>query len=265
MSDTCLYVDDRGSGRPVVLVHGWSAHSGVWGPLADDLRAGCRVLRVDLRGHGRSRALPGPWDYPALAADLADLLHTRGLERPLLIGWSMGVAVVLTLLARHGCTPAGLVCISGNPCQVSRPDYPHGVPATTITRLQRLLSRSFEAGLQAFTSLLLEPHETVLPEAAALLQQLRDPNLTPAPDAARETLACLATADLRTAAAGLAVPTLIIHGTADRVCPCAAAHWLHDAIPGSRLLSIEGCGHVPFVTNRDRVGRALEDFIAGLP
>ena len=95
--------------------------------------------------------------------------------------------------------------------------------------------------------------------------KLRDPGLTPAPEAACETLSCLATADLRTAAAALDVPTLIIHGTADRVCPCAAGRWLHDAIPGSRLLAIEGCGHVPFVTNRERVGRALEDFIAGLP
>jgi pimeloyl-ACP methyl ester carboxylesterase len=96
-----IHVEDHGDGPPLVLVHGGLGSGAEWAPMIPLLADRFRVLTPDSRGHGRSTNPRGVLSYPALADDLAALIATLGLERPVVGGWSDGGQVVLELAARH--------------------------------------------------------------------------------------------------------------------------------------------------------------------
>src|SRR5947208_2088946 len=90
-SSDMLYFTDRGSGPPLLLVHGLMVASEMFEPVVDQFAARHRVIVPDLRGHGRSRALPPPYIVRQLAADLSRLLHHLGIESTAVLGYSQGV------------------------------------------------------------------------------------------------------------------------------------------------------------------------------
>lgn len=104
-----LYYEQRGAGRPVVLVHGGLASSAMWEPLLPDLVGHCRVITPDSRGHGRSTNPGGTLSYAQIADDVAMLVAALGLERPVVGGYSDGGQVALELAVRHPGVAGALV------------------------------------------------------------------------------------------------------------------------------------------------------------
>jgi pimeloyl-ACP methyl ester carboxylesterase len=106
---------------PFVLVHGLASNARMWDGVAAALVAdGHPVFTVDLRGHGRSSKPRGPYDVPTVAGDLAALIHSLELERPVVAGQSWGGNVVLELAARHDDLVRGVVCVDGGWFEPSR-------------------------------------------------------------------------------------------------------------------------------------------------
>jgi pimeloyl-ACP methyl ester carboxylesterase len=104
-----------------VLVHGLASNARLWDGVADRLvGAGHVVVTVDLRGHGRSTKVDGPYDVPTVADDLDALIRALGLERPIVAGQSWGGNVVLELAARHPDAVRGIVCVDGGWLEPSR-------------------------------------------------------------------------------------------------------------------------------------------------
>jgi pimeloyl-[acyl-carrier protein] methyl ester esterase len=265
-----LHVEERGAGRPVVLVHGWSFSSSAMAPLAEALSTWSRVLSVDLRGHGRSPAPEGFHDVRIAAQDLARVLDRAGLERALLVGWSWGAEVALAAAAslRPGTSKlAGLALLSATPrfC-TSAPeasgdgDWPHGTPEANVRALSRRLARDPAGTRRLFAEGMFVAGEPRPPLLEALLAEPL------AIHAARATLDALAAADLRADAADLAgLPVLLVHGGADPVVPPAASAWLARTIPGAHRHELPGLGHAPHLSRPDLVAPLLEDFLASLP
>ena len=105
-----MHVAETGRGRPLIFLHGWSSHGDYFGPQIATLARTFQLVMPDLPGHRHSPARPDALSIPALAADLHKLIITRGLERPLLIGWSMGAMVALDYISQFGSAGlAGLV------------------------------------------------------------------------------------------------------------------------------------------------------------
>jgi pimeloyl-ACP methyl ester carboxylesterase len=107
-----IFVDEHGTGAPLVLVHGGLGSSAEWAPIIPLLAGRFRVITPDSRGHGRSTNPRGVLSYPALADDLAALIAALGLERPVVGGWSDGGQVVLELAVRHP-EVAGALIVGG--------------------------------------------------------------------------------------------------------------------------------------------------------
>jgi len=254
-----------GQGEPLLLVHGWAMHAGVWADLAQRM-AGCfQILAVDLRGHGASRGAPGPYTFAACAHDIIDLLRGLSLGPVFAVGWSMGVSILLKAIDAAPELIDRLVCISGNPCLVSRPDYPCGIPEITVRRLYRQVERSYPEGLKNFYSLLLTPQEQELFAKDMRYVAMTDTGRAPAKDAALATLSCLMQEDLRDGLARIIVPALILHGDADGICNPAGAAFMHSAIPGSKLVMFEQTGHAPLLTRCDDVAGLLRRFLENAP
>ena len=87
-----------GNGRPLILIHGWAMNAEVWSDLSDNLSSNYQVISTDLRGHGKSKQLDGPFNYEIFAKDIRLLIDKLGLKNLTLIGWSMGVSVILKMM-----------------------------------------------------------------------------------------------------------------------------------------------------------------------
>lgn len=261
--------DDSGSGRPLLLLHGWATHAGFFGPQRAGLADGFRVIAVDLRGHGRSRRPAERPTIEQLADDLRTLLDTLGLEDALAVGWSMG-AMVLWRALLDGAAPrlAGMVVVDMAPRVLNADDWTLGLPGSQSRRptaqvldamaadwaalVPRVARRLFAAGL--------ETERADLTAWAAA--QIRDND----PAAMAALWGSLTAQDFRARLPGLTLPTLIASGALSRLYPPQTAVWLEAALGGAaRRVTFARSGHAPHLEEPELFNRTIRDFAAGLP
>jgi pimeloyl-ACP methyl ester esterase len=251
----------QGQGPALLFIHGWAMHGGVWDGMCDEFSASFQTIAVDLRGHGKSREMAGPYTYDACASDILGLLHDLSAGPVAAVGWSMGASILLKARALAPELFSRLVLISGNPSLVARADYPCGIPEITVRRLYKQVERAYPEGLRNFHDLLLTKNELGIISSDPGYLAMTDPAGAPEKDAALATLACLMQEDLRGALPAITAPTLILHGDEDAICNPRAAAFMNDTIPGARLVMLGQTGHVPFLTRRKDVAGHLRLFL----
>ena len=109
-----LYYETHGSGRPMVLLHGGLGSGEMFGPVVPALAASHQVVVVDLQGHGRTADIDRPLDVRLMADDIAALIDHLGLDRPDLVGYSLGGGVALHTAAKYPAKVGRLVVASAN-------------------------------------------------------------------------------------------------------------------------------------------------------
>jgi len=249
-----LHVEAFGTGPPLVLLHGWAMHSGVWGPLVWRLARRFRVHAVDLPGHGHS-PLAAPFTLDSACAAVSSSLPIDA--RPLIvIGWSLGGLVAMRW-ARHEPARVGrLVLVATTPRFAAGRDWPHGVPVQTLARFGDELHVAWKITIQRFLALQLQGSEHGRATLAALRQQVFARG-EPSPKALFGALDAIVTTDLRAEVPDIAQPALVISGGRDTLALPAAARWLGERLPDARLSVIDGAAHVPFLSHPDAFAEAL--------
>jgi pimeloyl-ACP methyl ester carboxylesterase len=262
---TKLYYKDWGTGRPVILIHGWPLSSDGWDDVAINLvDAGFRTIAYDRRGFGRSEQPWGGYDYDTLTDDLASVIEQTGATDAALVGFSMAGGEVARYLSRHGGKNVSQVALISSvvPYMLQTPDNPQGVPQaqfdTMTAGMKKDRAEFFAAFFKDFYGIGLVSHP-VSDETAEVSKNIA---MTAS---LKATLACaeaFATTDFRPDLAAFTVPTLIVHGTADKTVPidltgrAAAA-----AIPNSKLVEYDGAPHGIFLSHKDKL---TEDLLAFL-
>ncbi len=251
-----LSYEDQGIGPPVLLLHGWSRSGADFASLAERLTDRHRVVRLDLRGHGRSA--PGRFTLADLAGDVAALAEALDLRAALLLGWSLGGQVALAALPGLGARVARLALVGATPHFTRSDEWPHGPPPRALEGMAALLRRRPAAVQDRFLDDCFAPGE--LDEAGRAA--LRSPASAPPPDlaCALAGLDLLAGTDLRAALPGVRLPVLLLHGEADAICPVGAAHALAALLPSARLVTFPAAGHAPFISRPAEVAALLEGF-----
>jgi pimeloyl-[acyl-carrier protein] methyl ester esterase len=220
----------------------------VWAPLQAYL-PGARAL--PLPGYAGTAAPAGP-----RLQDLADALAPAIPDQAVVVGWSLGGLVALSLALQAPQRMRHLVLIGATPCFVSRPDWPYGVDAAIFEGFAEGLRRDYAGTLRRFLALQL----LGAPGMQATLARLRAQLLQtprPAEDVLMNGLNLLRESDFRHAVPGLRVPLTVIHGAGDTLAPIAAARWLAQAVPGARLHEVARSGHAPFLTHPEFVAARL--------
>ncbi len=244
----------RGSGRPLVLIHGWSMSAAVFSEILESLAAERLVLVPDLPGHGASD--PGPaYDAAALAGDLEAWLLASGHREIDLIGWSLGGQVALELARLETLRVRRLLLVATTPCFVTNADWPHGLPAGQVRAMARDLRRDYPGTLEAFFHLQFGGDDLAPESLESLLASAFHAAPRPPLDAALAALEALRRADLRGRLTGVVCPTLVHQGSLDRITMPAAAQALAEGLPAGRLHLVPGVGHAPFLS---RPGETLE-------
>jgi pimeloyl-ACP methyl ester esterase len=260
-SGNSLWYEERGVGRPVVFVHGWCMSSAVWGMQLEGLSGSCRVIAVDLRGHGQSPLPADGFCSAGCVADLTGLFETLDIRRALLAGWSLGSMIVLEAFPHLRDRLSGLVLIGATPRFTQCPEFPHGLPQVEVEGMAGKLRRSMRRALEGFTGRMFAAGERDEAECSAEAQALLSCLPLPVPAVALQALAVLAGTDLRDRLPLIDLPTLIVNGDSDVICLPQASDFLAQQIRTSQQVVFAGCGHAPFLTRSSRFNRCIEEFI----
>jgi pimeloyl-[acyl-carrier protein] methyl ester esterase len=254
-----LHIEQLGDGpQPLVLIHGWAMHGGIFTPLAEALGERCTLYVVDLPGHGHSRACGLPLEPHAIAEAI-----TVATPPAPWLGWSLGGLVALTAALDHPAQVQGLAMLCATPKFVRSEDWPHGSDAALVHQLALDLESGYHATIERF--LALEAMGSTDPKAE--LRRLRaevflrgEPQLR----VLQEGIGLLERSDLRARLPRLAVPSVWIAGRRDRLVPPAAMAWSAERC-GGRFVEIAHAGHAPFIGHADAVVAALETLFAETP
>lgn len=253
-----MHIEVVGSGAPLVLIHGWALHGGVFSPLVERLSDSFQLHLVDLPGHGHSRESTTPLTLEACAQEI--LAQTPAA---VWLGWSLGGLVALHAAARasqHVSQVRGLVMIAATPRFVRGADWPHAVEPSVFLQFGNELQQDYRGTLERFLAL-----DTIGSEhARAELRTLKETLYArgePAPAALQQGLKLLEDSDLRADLPALSVPNLWLSGRRDRLVPPDGMRDAAEQAPHSRYVDIAGGGHAPFLGQADQVALEIRGFM----
>lgn len=241
---TRLFYRDWGVGAPIVFCHPWGLNSDIFEYQLTALsEQGFRCVAYDRRGHGRSDDPGYGYDLDQLAADLATVVEELDLRNVTLVGYSMGSAEAVRYVSRDGADRVSRVVLTS-------PLRPTGSDPVTTSAFIDALAKDRPAALTAGLPLFVGRDQLVSP---ALAQWVLDQFLRASPKSSIECQRANATSQYGDDLKSVNVPTLIITGDADEVCPLdQSGRVLAEAIAGSELRIYEGAPHGIVLTHRDR-------------
>lgn len=261
-----LHVKDMGQGAPVVLIHGWPLTGDMWEYQTLALiEAGYRVITYDRRGFGHSAHPASGYNYDQFADDLADILDKLDLQGASLVGFSMGGGEIARYLSRYGTARVARAALIASvvPYMLKSADNPDGVDGDVFADLKKQVRADRFHFLQSFGKTFYGVGLVSRPVSQALLDWTFALALMASPKATIDCIDAFGTTDFRPDLAAFTIPTLIIHGTADKTVPIdPSARAAARGIPHAQLIEYDGEPHGLFATAPERLNEDLLAFLS---
>ena len=251
--------DDEGEGAPVVLLHGFPFDRSLWRGQIEALAGDeFRFIAPDLRGHGETTVVPDPATMEEMAEDVAALLDRLKIERAVTGGLSMGGYVALAFYRKFRERVRALVLADTRP----QSDTEEAREAREVTA-RRALEEGMGTIADAMLPKLLAP--ATFEQKPQVVERVRAMILGTRPEGAAAALRGMAARrDQTDLLAEISVPALVIVGAEDSITPRSDAEAMRAKITGSRMVVVEGAGHVSNLERPEEFNRALRDFLEGL-
>ena len=256
---TRLYWESRGTGDPVLLIHGLGLSGGAWWRTVDALAPTMRVITFDHRGIGRSESVSYAYTTEAMADDAVSILDDLAIDRVHVYGFSLGGMVAQQIALRHPTRVRSLV-LGGTHAGGRRAAYPE---ADVVAFFRRRALMPSEVGAWASVPYNYGPRsrdEQVDRIAEDIERRLRNPFNE------RAYRAQLLAASLHNCYRRLdriRAPTLVVHGARDRIVPAANAYMTAERVPGAQLTILKDAGHL-YPTEEPAVDKAIGEFFAAV-
>ncbi|WP_324240786.1 alpha/beta hydrolase [Pseudonocardia sp.] len=265
-ADINLHYTDRGSGQPVVLIHGYPLSGDSWEKQEERLLdAGYRVITYDRRGFGRSSKPSGGYDYDTFAEDLNKVLTTLDLTNVVLVGFSMGTGEVARYIARYGSqrVAKAVFLASLEPYLLKTEDNPTGLDQSVFDGIEATAKADRYAWFTKFYEDFYNLDENLGSRISE--EAVRASWNVAAGAGARASWAVVQTwhTDFRADIEKVDVPALIVHGTGDRILPIDnTGREFTKRLPKARYVEIEGAPHGMLWTHADEISDLLVEFLA---
>jgi non-heme chloroperoxidase len=261
-----IHYEDHGTGQPVVLIHGYPLNGASWEKQERELlHAGYRVITYDRRGFGKSSQPTVGYDYDTFAADLNAVLEHLDLDDVVLVGFSMGTGEVVRYLSTYGSARVAKAVLMGTipPFVLKTSDNPEGVDGSVFDDIKAAVIADRPAFFKSFLDNF--NNVDVLGGTRISEQAWQNSFIVAVGASPFAAHACVNTwlTDFRDDLPKINVPTLVIHGDADRILPhSATAARLPGLIKAVEVVTVEGGPHNIAWTHPDEVNDALLAFIA---
>jgi pimeloyl-[acyl-carrier protein] methyl ester esterase len=260
--DKYEFAGKSGSGAPLLLIHGWGMHGGMWGSVAEKLAQNFRVMAVDLPGHGFSADISHfPFPVSNFTMDyIVDELSAQFGEPLNVCGWSLGGQIALRWAMRHPQQVSRLVTVASTPSFVRREGWDHALSVEILQEFADNLQHHYALTLKRFLALQVRGGE----QEREWLIVLRDGLFSRGePDLAalQSGLEILRGCDLRSALPDIKQPALVVAGGRDMLTPPQASQYLASHLPDARLATIRDAAHAPFLSHPDEFMEHILNFL----
>lgn len=260
--NVALYYEEKGEGKPVILIHGWSCSRRHYRKQTFELSKHFRVIRYDLRGHGDSHVPEHGLTMQQFAGDLKEFIEYLGLQEVSLVGWSMGTHIIWEYIKQFGCEKLHKLCfIDMTPKLITEEDWQHGLygdfghPANLAT-----LSAMCE-DWQGFT----DQFVPALFAKSGYDQTLYDWAYKEAnkntPHVMINMWVAMTVQDYRSVLPTISVPCLVTYGEESLLYSSQTSEYIKEKIPDAKLVSFPKCGHGLHMESPEKFNRELIDFI----
>lgn len=250
-----MFVDIKGAGTPMVLIHGWGMSGKIWNQLSQTLSKRFKLYVVDLPGMGKSNVIK-----PYSIDSIVDQIYLKVPKNSHFVGWSIGGQIAMRIAIRYPNFLKSLILISTTPCFVKKHGWSHAVEKKSFDKFSFKLSQAWQETLFKFFTLQLMGSEN----AKEIIKVLRTnfiSNNVPNQTGLKLALNLLKSTDLRSCIKKIQVPTLIIAGGKDKLTPYEASVWIHENLKQSTLSKITKASHIPFLSHQKETLKLINDFM----
>ncbi|HCY77806.1 MAG TPA: alpha/beta hydrolase [Ignavibacteriales bacterium] len=255
-----LHITDAGEGRPIVLIHGWPLSDEMYEYQYNDLiNKNFRAIGITLRGFGKSDKPYGTYNYDVHASDIKKVLDTLEIDDAVLVGFSMGGAIVIRYMAEYdGAHVSKLVLVSAAaPIWTERKDFPYNLPISVVDDLIKLNYKDRPKLLSDFAKIF-SAADTSLSEGIG--SWLNGICLSASSYATAQCLIALRDTDLRSDMVKILIPTVIMHGKNDKICSFDLAEQMNAGIAHSQIIVFENSGHSLLLEETQKFNEELIKF-----
>lgn len=260
-----LWVNVRGTGRPVILIHGWTMSSLFW-RRQDQLAETFQIITIDLRGHGRSQITPRGHTVPRYATDVREVITTLGLKNAMLLGWSMGGSVVLEYGHQYGAdkiSALGLVETAPYPMS-SGPWNTHKCHGHSVTAMHDDLAAMAE-DRNGFADRFVNAMFLAGQAPDHCLKWMKGEQLKVPTSVASGIYEDYAQRDYTGVLPTITVPVLVIYGRSRHMCHGpSTGRFVAGSIPESQFVILDKSGHLPFYEQPDEFNGEITRFLNNL-
>jgi pimeloyl-[acyl-carrier protein] methyl ester esterase len=250
-----MFIKRVGQGPDLVMLHGWSMHSGVWHPLIELLADNFTLHLVDLPGHGQSDWQAGALQIDSLLTNLAENVPQTANW----LGWSLGGQISLAFASRYPQRVTKLVLMAANPKFVTADDWSEAMDAAVFAVFAGQLNHDQRETLKRFVMLQARGAEGSRETIKLLAEQTADNAAHP--EALQAGLDLLQTLDLRTELSQLLIPVKCILADRDQLVPIALAESLAELNKAISVERIAGAGHAPFISRPQLCANSIQEFL----
>ena len=260
MSEKGLNIEIEGSGPPLVLLHGWGMHAGMFRPVIEDLKDKFTFHSLDLPGHGGSDTNLNLAELDIVTHQIVEKLQQYVSSEINLLGWSLGGLIAQRIAGLYPTFISKLILVSSSACFQNKADWRYGIEANILDHFSSELESDYTVTLDRFLALQFmgsSEQKKNLKLSRDLLVMKPSPNVM----ALQQGLELLKQTDLRDNLSEIKCPCLLLSGERDTLIPTNATRFLSEHLPQGRCYLFKGGSHAPFLSHSAAFNLNVEHFL----
>jgi len=254
-----LAFQESGNGTPLILLHGWGLHGGVWQSILPELEKHFHCYTVDMLGHGQSQSGEETFDLYGMCHALHQLVTEIDSKEIVLLGWSLGGLVAMDYVCHFPSAIKKLVLVCSNASFCKQQDWPNAMDESVLDGFAQQLDQDYKKTVDKFMALQMfgaDDYKNSLKRLKHSVSSRSEPSIK----ALRNGLHVLKTTDLRAKLGNMRQPVLMITGEHDRLMPYIAAEDMQRLFKNAQSHMIKGAGHAPFISHADLFIKIIKVF-----